>query len=131
MKSVEDLWATFFTASDGKMTLGFMEPQTDKCGWCNGSLANRANGQIVKDLQGQAQDWTFLKGNRKRVTEDFENVVMNLCGKLSLTTVWRALWRRVNRKAERETYCIEWLVCDSLDGLEKRVLVGMEALQQG
>lgn len=32
---------------------------------------------------------------------------------------------------QRETYCIEWMVCGSLDGLEKRALVGMEALQQG
>lgn len=121
------------------MTLGFMEPQTDKCGWCNGSLANRANGRIVKDLQGQAQDWTFLKGNRKRVTEDFENVVMNmsLCGKLSPITVWRALWRRANRKAERDilywvdgVWLLGWTGEKSL-GWHGSTTAGIECPQSG
>lgn len=125
MKSVEDLWATFCTASDG-----IMEPWTDKCGWCKVSLVNRANSGMVKNLQGQAQDWTFLKGDRKRVTEDFESVVMNSCGKLSLITAWRVLRRRASRKAERDilygvggTWLLRWTGENSP--------VGMEGLQQG
>lgn len=107
-----------------------MDPWTDKCGWCKVSLVNRANSGMVKNLQGQAQDWTFLKGDRKRVTEDFESVAMNLCGKLSLITVWRVLRRRANRKAERDIlYGVGgvWL----LRWTGENSPVGMEGLQQG
>lgn len=127
VKPVEDWWAAFCTAGAGvgKMILGFMEPQTDKCGWYKASLENRVKGGMVKDLQGHAQDWTFLKGDRKRATEGFESVTMNSCGKFSLITVWRVLWRGANGKAEK-LYCTEWVVCGSLDGLENTALVGIE-----
>lgn len=132
VKPVEDWWAAFCTAGAGvgKMILGFMEPQTDKCGWYKASLENREKGGMVKDLQGHAQDWTFLKGDRKRATEGFESVTMNSSGKFSLITVWRVLWRGANGKAEK-LYCTEWVVLGSLDGLENTALVVIERLRQG
>lgn len=109
-------------ASEGKTILGFMESQTDKCGWCKVSLEQRKGG-MAKDIQGHAQEkvteWEPLKVLRASSWTYVEN------------SAWLWFGEGQIGKQREKLYCTEWVVCGSSDGPEKTALVGREGLQQG